>query len=36
MNEGFGKDFYWKGNSVRRSGLFNERVSFSSPKSVLI
>ena len=24
MNEGFGKDFYSKGNSVKRSGPFNE------------
>ena len=24
MNEGFGKDFYRKGNSVKRSGPFSE------------
>ena len=24
MNEGFGKDFYRKGNSVKRSGRFSE------------
>ena len=24
MNEGFGKDFYRKGNSVKRSGRFRE------------
>ena len=24
VNEGFGKDFYRKGNSVKRSGLFSE------------
>ena len=24
MNEGFGKDFYRNGNSVKRSGPFNE------------
>ena len=24
MNEGFGKDFYRKGNSVKRSGKFSE------------
>ena len=24
MNEGFGNDFYRKGNSVNRSGLFSE------------
>ena len=24
MNEGFGKDFYRKDNSVKRSGPFNE------------
>ena len=24
VNEGFGKDFYRKGNSVKRSGRFNE------------
>ena len=24
MNEGFGKDFYKKGNSVKRSGPFSE------------
>ena len=26
MNEGFGKDFYRKGNSVKRSGPFSEPV----------
>ena len=24
MNEGFGKELYWKGNSVKRSGPFSE------------
>ena len=24
MNQGFGKDFYRKGNSVKRSGPFSE------------
>ena len=28
MNEGFGKDFYRKGNSVKRSGPFSEPPDF--------
>ena len=36
MNEGFGKDFYRKGNSVKRSGPFSELPDSESRKVAVL